>query len=126
MKSTFKYFLLFFLVLSYSTIKAQNYKEVLKSSHIKNFYDGTNFNTIKIKDGIHYETIENRYLVVSKVIWIDDQSFFLEIIENDVPDFPFSSGARMKINILKKENDFIFYEAELRGKKFKGKYQIIK
>ena len=126
MNYTFK-FLLFTLFFIFTTdLQSQNFKELVQNVEIKNFYEGDNFNMIKIKDGLHHEIIENKYEIISKISWTNENIMYLEILQNNVPDIPFTKGEILKYSFLKKLKNFIIYEGEIRGKKFKGKYELMK
>ena len=84
-------------------------------------YDGGEVEVV-YKGDEHYEFHDNKkYFIKSKLFWVSKDLVYVTIEDFTIPNFPFKRGTKMKIEITKKEKEFIYYESTLGGRTWLGK-----
>ena len=140
-----KLFLVLILLCTFYT-NAQDYLMTLKSTEIKflekeakkfggetlindgtytYIHEGSEVEVIYQGDQ-HYEFYnDKRHFIKSKLFWVAKDIVYLTIEDFSVPDFPFKIGTTTKIEITKKEKDFVYYKSTLGGRTWMGKMKKI-
>jgi len=65
----------------------------------------------------------NNYTIESKIKWITDCSYNMEMIKITIPNFPFKPGDVMNVVINKIEGDIIYYTSTVKGKSWEGRFK---
>lgn len=80
---------------------------------------------VEFNNDIYMEYYPNNEFIMAKIKWISKKEYILEIIEIQKEDLPFSIGTNMKTKIVKNKGNFIYYESELQGLTWSGKFEKI-
>lgn len=82
---------------------------------------------VKIKgDAITEEHKEGKYIIMSKIKWINDCEYENMVVMSTVPNFPLAPGTVMNVTIDEVENNNIHITATAVGKSFHGVMKKIK
>ena len=75
----------------------------------------------------HIEYFENKkYFIESNIVWISDKECVMTIKEFNLPNFPFTIGSKLKMEILKRKGKYIYYKSTLAGRTWEGKMKEVK
>lgn len=81
----------------------------------------------EINDTTHVEYHQKKkYRIRSHLKWIDDCNYELTMREITVPDFPFTIGDKLHVEIIKTEDNLIYYRASVNGRSWPGIAKKIK
>lgn len=70
----------------------------------------------------HTEYHQNKkYYIKSDMKWVDDCTYELTMTGITIPNFPFKTGDKMKVEILRVEKDIIFYRSTVMGNSWDGR-----
>ncbi|KGL64166.1 hypothetical protein [Polaribacter sp. Hel1_85] len=70
----------------------------------------------------HYEFHNNKkYFIKSNLFWVSEDIVYVTIEEFTIPNFPFKKGTKMKIEITKVDNKYVYYKSTLGGRTWLGK-----
>ncbi|QOD62304.1 hypothetical protein H9I45_07640 [Polaribacter haliotis] len=74
----------------------------------------------------HIEYFENKkYFIKSDIKWTSEEECFMTLKESNLPNFPFRSGTKLSMKIIKIKRGYIFYESTLGGLTWEGKMKKI-
>ena len=79
---------------------------------VKVEYDGNNHTELH-NDGKHY--------IKSSIEWTSDCEYYLTIKDINYPDFPFKTGAKLKVEIVKINGNNVYYKSTINKKTWEGK-----
>lgn len=69
----------------------------------------------------HTEYHKNRkYVVESKIKWVNDCEYNATLAKATLPDFPFKKGTVMNVKVESIEGNFITYTGTVKGTTYKG------
>ncbi len=81
--------------------------------------DTTAYFTIKKSNHVEYHE-GGKYQIKSKLKWLNDCQYEMEMLSNTIPDFPFKPGDRMVVTITKIEGNIIYYTSEVNKQSWPG------
>ena len=120
-------FTVLFLLLISPCFSQQNAKLDCSSSRSGKFKcldaeDTTTYVIMNEEKQVSYSRL-NPYTIESKIVWITDCSYNMEITKITIPDFPFKPGDVMNVVIDKVEGDIIYYTCTFKGMNGKGRFK---
>ena len=71
---------------------------------------------------IEYSNLNN-YTIESKIKWVNDCSYDMEMTKITIPNFPFKPGDVMNVVINKIEGDIIYYTSTVKGTSWEGRFK---
>jgi hypothetical protein len=81
----------------------------------------------EINDTTHIEYHQKKkYHIRSNLKWIDDCNYELTMTEITVPGFPYTTGDKLQVEIIKTEDDLVYYRASVKGRSWPGIAKKIK
>ena len=84
-------------------------------------YKGENVEVVFTEDK-HIEYFNNKkYFIKSKIEWTANDECYMTIEDSNLPNFPFRSGVKLLMKIVKIKRGYIHYESTLAGKTWTGK-----
>jgi len=94
-----------------------NYTYMYEGNEVEVIYEGDQ----------HYEFYnDKRHFIKSKLFWVAKDIVYVTIENFTVPNFPFKIGTTTKIEITKKEKEFVYYKSTLGGRTWMGKMKKIR
>lgn len=80
---------------------------------------------VEIKDGYYTEYHTNNQYIKAKIEWSAENKYSLEIIDINRDNLPFEVGTKMDTKIVKIKGSRIYYESNLQGLTWSGKFRKI-
>ncbi|WP_299062617.1 hypothetical protein [uncultured Polaribacter sp.] len=80
---------------------------------------------VEIKDGYYTEYHANNEYIKAKIEWSAENKYTLEIIDINKDNLPFEVGTKMDTEIVKIKGTRIYYESNLEGLTWSGKFRKI-
>lgn len=63
---------------------------------------------------------DKKYVVESKIKWVNDCEYNATLTKATLPDFPYKKGTVMNVKVDRIEGNFIYYTGTVKGKNYKG------
>ncbi|AQS94296.1 hypothetical protein BXQ17_09575 [Polaribacter sp. BM10] len=132
MKTLTLFFALIFIINTNQTFYSQNVN--YQQTSITNDYmqDGTYKYCndtcdviVEIKNDVYTEFYPNNEFIKAKIQWINRKEYKLVITEIKKSDLPFGIGTIMKTKIVRKKGSTFYYESNLQGLSWSGKFELI-
>ena len=80
---------------------------------------------VEFKNNIYVEYYPNNEFIKASIKWLSNDHYRLTIVDIQKEGLPFGVGTTMKTKIVRRKGDFIFYESELQGLTWSGKFERI-
>ena len=64
---------------------------------------------------------DKKYYIKSKIEWISDCEYYLEIQESTLPNFPFKKGSKLHTIITRVKRGKVYYTSSIAGRTWDGK-----
>lgn len=79
--------------------------------------------TVTIQDSVHTEYHnDGKYIIRSKIDWLNDCEFNLTITKVTIPGFPFGPGDEVRVLINRVEGKEIYYTLTVKAVSWEGKF----
>jgi hypothetical protein len=100
---------------------------ILKKGKFK-YLDGDDTSSyFEVNGDKHIEYYQNgKYYIKSKLEWLGNCVYQLTMTEKTLPDFPYTSGDKLKVEVLNIKNDTIYYTASVKGNVWQGRVLLMK
>ncbi|WP_405610974.1 hypothetical protein [Polaribacter sp. Asnod1-A03] len=80
---------------------------------------------VEIKDNFYTELYPNNEFIKAKIKWTTKEEYKLVITEIQKNDLPFEIGTIMNTKIVRKKGNTFYYESNLEGLSWSGKFEKI-
>ena len=64
---------------------------------------------------------DKKHSIKSSIEWVSDDECYMTLKESNLPNFPFTSGIKLRMKITKIKRGYIYYESTLGGRTWTGK-----
>lgn len=77
-------------------------------------------------EGESHTEYHGKYIIQSKLTWVNDCEYNATLIKATAPDFPFPKGTVMNVKIDRVEGKTIYYTSTIKGQSWAGELKKLK